>query len=163
MSLSATCKSSTLLLISIGVLVISIYTKLVIVPYVIDDQVHKTMELLEGTKGKFSDFSEEHLINVHLFTGYEVWYEPSNDIYTKYYFHNVQNPEEIKKGAKPNVIEIGPYVYKQKRIKKDIVPLGDEEIVYGQWISYTFDQDQTEKDGCFNPITNRICTARCLY
>ena len=49
---------------------------------------------------------------------------------------------------------------KQKRIKKDIVPLGDEEIVYGQWISYTFDQDQTEKDGCFNPITNRVCTAR---
>ena len=52
MALSATCKSSTLLLISVGVLVISIYTKLVIVPYVIDDQVHKTMELLEGTKGK---------------------------------------------------------------------------------------------------------------
>ena len=57
-------------------------------------------------------------------------------------------------------MEIGPYVYKQKRIKKDIVPLGDEEIVYGQWISYTFDHDQTEKDGCFNPITNRVCAAR---
>ena len=163
MALSATCKSSTLLLISIGVLVISIYTKLVIVPYVIDDQVHKTMELLEGTKGKFSHIwciVQVNILTLLYFTGYEVWYDPPNDIYTKYYFHNVQNPEEIKKGGKPKVMEIGPYVYKQKRIKKDIVPLGDEEIVYGQWISYTFDQDQTEKDGCFNPITNRVCTAR---
>ena len=58
----------------------------------------------------------------------------------KYYFHHVANPEDIKSGAKPKVIEIGPYVYKERRIKKNIVPLGDEEIVYGQWTSYTYDQ-----------------------
>ena len=49
--LSSNCKISTLLLTSISCLIFSIITKLVIIPYVIDDQIHKTMELIEGTKG----------------------------------------------------------------------------------------------------------------
>jgi len=72
--------------------------------------------------------------------GYEVWLDPPNEIYMKYYFHHIANPEDIKCGAKPSVVEIGPYVYKERRIKKNIVSLGDEEIVYGQWTSYTYDQ-----------------------
>ena len=48
---SSNCKISTLLLTSISCLIFSIITKLVIIPYVIDDQIHKTMELIEGTKG----------------------------------------------------------------------------------------------------------------
>ena len=48
---SSNCKISTLLLTSISCLIFSIMTKLVLIPYVIDDQIHKTMELIEGTKG----------------------------------------------------------------------------------------------------------------
>ena len=48
---SSNCKISTLLLTSISCLIFAIITKLVIIPYVIDDQIHKTMELIEGTKG----------------------------------------------------------------------------------------------------------------
>ena len=48
---SSNGKISTLLLTSISCLIFSIITKLVIIPYVIDDQIHKTMELIEGTKG----------------------------------------------------------------------------------------------------------------
>lgn len=70
------------------------------------------------------------------------------------------NPDEIKKGAKPRLIEIGPYVYKEVRKKQNIIPLGDETLAYGQWISYTFDAVQTEKDNCFNPLTKAICEPR---
>ena len=32
--------------------------------------------------------------------GYEVWLDPPNEIYMKYYFNHIANPEDIKCGAK---------------------------------------------------------------
>lgn len=72
----------------------------------------------------------------------------------------MDNPDEIKNGSKPKVIEVGPYVYKEVRKKQNIVPLGDDTLAYGQWISYTFDPVQTAKDNCFNPLTNDTCQPR---
>ena len=68
------CKRSTLsnglLLISFGVMLIAILSKWVITPFVIEDQVYKTLELIEGTKG------------------YETWLEPHNEIFTKWMTDN---------------------------------------------------------------------------
>ncbi len=41
-----------------------------------------------------------------------MWKNPPASVYRKYYFFDVQNPEEILAGEKPYVVERGPYAYK---------------------------------------------------
>ena len=106
---------------------------------IVEDKVQKTLELVEGTKG------------------YEVWLEPPTEIYIKYYFFHINNPEEILQGGKPNLTEVGPYVYKETRKKQNVVPLGDDELLYGQYISFHFDSEKTKSENCIHPVTNLPC------
>ena len=78
----------------------------------------------------------------------------------KYYFFHVENSEDIIRGEKPRLLEIGPYVYKEKRFKRNIVQIGMEELFYSTWIQYTFDLEQTKTQGCWNFLTNDSCTER---
>ena len=71
-------------------------------------------------------------------------------VYSKYYIFNVENPDEIKDGEKPRVTQYGPYVYREHRKKEDIVRIGDDKISYGQYIEYFFDEEETQRSGCFN-------------
>jgi hypothetical protein len=34
-------------------------------------------------------------------------------MYQSFYFFNLTNPDEVMDGAKPRVVEIGPYVYRR--------------------------------------------------
>ena len=120
-------------------MIIGVLTKWVITPLVVEDQVYQTLELIEGTKG------------------YEVWLEPPNEIYTKYYFFHVTNPDEILDGNTPNLTEVGPYVYKETRKKQNVIPLGDDELQYGQYIRYDFDLERTQSEGCLHPVTGLPC------
>ena len=131
--------SNGLLLVSCMVMVLAVLAKWVITPLILPDQVYKTLELVEGTKG------------------YEVWLEPPNDIYIKYYFFHVNNPQEILQGGTPNLTEVGPYVYQETRKKQNVVPLGDDELLYGQYISYHFDAEKTQSENCVHPITSLPC------
>ncbi len=130
-------KTNILLATSVTVLLLGVLIKWAILPFVIEGQVYANLELIEGTQG------------------YDVWLEPPNEIYIKYYFFNVENPEEIKSGAKPVLKQVGPYIYKEKRLKQNIVPIGDEELQYGQWISYTFDLDQVHKHLLFTDLKSK--------
>ena len=47
-------------------------------------------------------------------------------------FFNVTNSEEIKRGNKPTVQEIGPYVYREVRRKEDVFEVDGEYLQYGQ-------------------------------
>ena len=127
---------------SLSALIIGIVTKWLAVPLVINDQVYKQLELIEGTLGN------------------DVFVEPPNEIYIKYYFYHVLNPDQIKNGSKPQIKQIGPYVYKELRKKRSIIPIGLDELQYGQWISYTYDQKQTIKEGCVSPDEDLPCTER---
>ena len=89
-----------------------------------------------------------------------MWLQPPNEIYIKYYFFHVNNPDDIKSGGKPNLTEVGPYIYKETRIKQNVVPLGDDELVYGQYVKYDFDLKRTENEGCTHPLTNLPCTKK---
>ena len=120
-------------------MVLAVLAKWVITPMIVEDQAYQTLELVEGTKG------------------YEVWLEPPNEIYSKYYFFHVNNPEEILQGGKPNLTEVGPYVYKETRKKQNVIPLGDDELLYGQYISFHFDSEKTRSENCIHPVTNLPC------
>ena len=78
-------------------------------------------------------------------------------VFSKYYFFNVENPDEIKDGKKPNVTQYGPYVYQEHRRKEDIVRIGDDKISYGQYMEYIFDEEETQRSGCFNGKDGSPC------
>lgn len=55
---------------------------------------------------------------------------------------NVTNKEEIMRGAKPRLQEVGPYVYKQHRHKFDIkYNEKDDTVTYRQRLIHIFDQE----------------------
>ncbi len=44
---------------------------------------------------------------------FESWQNPEVPIYQKFYFFDVQNADDvINAGAKPKLVEIGPYTYR---------------------------------------------------
>ncbi|CAH8447911.1 unnamed protein product [Dicrocoelium dendriticum] len=53
---------------------------------------------------------------------YEQWVQPTIDIYFQAYLFNLTNPIEFQAGEKPILRQLGPYTYKERRFKKDILP-----------------------------------------
>merc|ERR1719154_580863 len=52
---------------------------------------------------------------------FDEWIQPSLPTIIKFYLFSVKNPEEVTKGAKPKLEEIGPFTYKEvmeKRIEE---------------------------------------------
>ena len=62
---------------------------------------------------------------------FEVWKNPPATIIRKYYFFDIQNPNEIQAGTeKPRFRERGPYSYIEKLEKKNIIFHGDDIISF---------------------------------
>ena len=58
--------------------------------------------------------------------------------------YHVLNPEAIKTGSRPNLTEIGPFVYREYREKRDIEQSPDGcSVKAAQWKKYEFDQEKT--------------------
>merc|ERR1719495_2461470 len=71
----------------------------------------------------------------------DAWVTPPVDPYKKFTFFNVTNVEDVKAGtAKPHVMEIGPFTYREVRRKENIMTL-QEEISFGSYIAYVFEED----------------------
>lgn len=91
-------------------------------PYFVNLVIGKELALKQGTDA------------------YDRWVTLPIDLDMKLYIFNVTNKEEIMKGAKPKLQELGPYVYKQHRHKVDIKY--DEQadtLSYRQILVHTFD------------------------
>ena len=58
--------------------------------------------------------------------------------------YHVNNPKEIIGGAKPNVTEVGPFVYREYREKRNISDDGCS-ITAAQYKLYEFDPVKTSK------------------
>ncbi|RZC43076.1 sensory neuron membrane protein 2, partial [Asbolus verrucosus] len=59
--------------------------------------------------------------------------------FSVYLFH-IENSEEILTGAKPNITEVGPYVYKQTRRKTVLYTDSEEDVIaYTQQETFEFD------------------------
>lgn len=43
---------------------------------------------------------------------YDIWQDPPIPIYMQFYMFNLTNPEEVKDGGVPAVLQKGPYTYR---------------------------------------------------
>ncbi|KAM6221949.1 lysosome membrane protein 2 [Rhynchocyon petersi] len=88
--------SLLLLVTSVTLLVARVFQKAV------DQSVQKNIVLQNGTEA------------------FKSWEKPPVPVYTQFYFFNVTNPAEILNGETPQVIEVGPYTYREIRDKANI-------------------------------------------
>ena len=71
---------------------------------------------------------------------------PPVPVYMAFNMYHVNNPEEIKNGAKPNLTEIGPFVYQETREKREVEPSQDGcSIKAAQYKRYDFDAVKTKE------------------
>lgn len=56
--------------------------------------------------------SQQELILVEGSRVFESWKRPPPPVYMQYFFFNVTNVDEIRKGGKPVVTQVGPYTYR---------------------------------------------------
>ena len=60
--------------------------------------------------------------------------------------YHVTNPDDIVNGKKPRLEEIGPFVYRETREKKNINQSSDGCSIYAaQYKMYEFDQEKTDE------------------
>ncbi|XP_063103312.1 lysosome membrane protein 2 [Cavia porcellus] len=88
--------------------------------------------------------------NVVLRNGTEVfhsWESPPLPVYTQFYFFNVTNPEEILRGERPLLEEVGPYTYREIRNKANI-QFGDNGTTISAVSNktYVFERNQSVGD-----------------
>lgn len=77
------------------------------------------------------------------------WADPDSlPVYYKVYAFNLTNPEEFYQGAKPNLTEHGPYVFREYKIRYNTSFSVDEDsheiLNYQEWVYYTFQRDMTD-------------------
>ena len=71
---------------------------------------------------------------------FEYWKNPPAHIVRKYYFFDIQNPDQVQLGLeKPRVIERGPYSYSEKIEKRNIEFLGLEIVRFSPVITLYFE------------------------
>ncbi|KAL5106452.1 Scavenger receptor clas B member 1 [Taenia crassiceps] len=79
---------------------------------------------------------------------YSNWVSPDTPIYFSIYLFNITNQEDIERGAKPRIEQIGPYVYMEKREKTNITwPKGDHsQVSFYQRLTFTFNRNLSVGD-----------------
>ncbi|XP_004647481.1 lysosome membrane protein 2 [Octodon degus] len=75
------------------------------------------------------------------------WENPPLPVYTQFYFFNVTNPEEILRGERPLLEEVGPYTYREIRNKANI-QFGDNGTTISAVSNkaYVFERNQSVGD-----------------
>ncbi|XP_071751152.1 lysosome membrane protein 2-like isoform X3 [Centroberyx gerrardi] len=85
-----------LLIIGIGLVVAQVFRTL------IHNRLKKEITLTEGSRV------------------FETWKNPPPPVFMEYFFFNVTNVDEFLAGAKPVVAQVGPYTYREYRVKVNV-------------------------------------------
>ncbi|PRP77851.1 lysosome membrane protein 2 [Planoprotostelium fungivorum] len=84
----------------------------------------------------------------------------SNPQYLNIRFLNITNPDEVLTGAKPKVVEVGPYVYRKNMIRfNEKLSADNNTVEFRTWTYYTFQENQSSGD----PTVDNITTANLAY
>lgn len=98
--------------------------------------------------------------------GYKNFMAPPVPLYMSFNMYHVVNPEDIKNGSKPILEEIGPFVYREKREKRDpeLSPDGCS-ITTAQYKSYHFDPEKTNElcPSCGDARTTNVTLINAAY
>lgn len=100
--------------------------------------------------------------------GYEMFRNRSRQGGTQmeYTFFNITNPEQVLKGAKPRLEEIGPFIYKQTQLRDDLeFDYPSDRLSFRQQVYQTFDVAQTidRTDGKFSTDQVKVTTVNILF
>lgn len=84
---------------------------------------------------------------------WDIWSDPPIPIYLQFYMFNLTNSIEVKEGKKPAVYQVGPYTYRERRIKFDIVFNENGTVSYRQNRTFTFVREMSVGDPSVDLIT----------
>ncbi|XP_022236874.1 protein croquemort-like, partial [Limulus polyphemus] len=86
---------------------------------------------------------------------YGYWKEPPVPIYIRFYFFNLTNPEGVwSLKEKPDFKEMGPYTFREHRLKVNITWNKNGTVSYQQIKSWYFESDLT--DGSLEDIVTTL-------
>jgi len=75
---------------------------------------------------------------------FHIWEDPPISPHFKVYFFNLSNPEQVFSGEeKPNLVEIGPYTYRQKWLKQNVTWHDNGTISYKTRKIFTFSPEES--------------------
>ncbi|KAJ8670662.1 hypothetical protein QAD02_001921 [Eretmocerus hayati] len=108
----------------ITIAVTGILLKFYLIPKIVNEGIDASVKLEKGSEA------------------YDRWENFPVPVKLKVYLFHVTNPEEVANGAKPNVTEVGPYVYDQNLKKRDIVKINDT-LTYHRYYVLTFNAEDS--------------------
>ncbi|XP_076296719.1 protein croquemort [Lasioglossum baleicum] len=89
----------------------------------------------------YSSIIQKQLSLTPLSTNYKLWKETPIPMYLKIYMFNLTNPTEfVNHGAKPNLVEMGPYVFKEVDYKMEQIWNKNNTITYQRKRVWHFDE-----------------------
>eukprot|EP00057_Strongylocentrotus_purpuratus_P027008 XP_011681482.1 PREDICTED: lysosome membrane protein 2 isoform X2 [Strongylocentrotus purpuratus] len=101
----------------------------------------------------FEDIVKKQTVLAHNSTGFQEWANPPAPIYLEFYVWNLENPEGVVKGDKPNVTERGPYVYREERPKVNVTEHENGTVSYTSPQSFYLDLDLSVGDPMVDTFT----------
>lgn len=94
---------------------------------------------------------------------YNEWINPKFTVYMKFYLYNIKNAYDFEtKGAKPLLEEIGPFVYKEHRLKENITHNDNYTISYKQRRIFEFIPELSAYNESFPITTLNIVTVNII-
>ncbi|CAH2091641.1 unnamed protein product [Euphydryas editha] len=109
--------------VSVIILIVAIVLASWGFPKIVQKQIHKSLQIQNSS------------------VMFEKWRELPIPLKFKVYLFNVTNAEDVNNGAKPILNEIGPYVYKEYRVKR-ILGYGENDTIrYMLKKTFYFDQE----------------------
>ncbi|KAF2365423.1 CD36 family [Trinorchestia longiramus] len=72
---------------------------------------------------------------------YDIWKDTPVPLSLSFYLFNLTNPEEFQNGAKPNVSEVGPYVYREYHEKTNLTFNDNNTVAFYQKRWWVWDQE----------------------
>ncbi|CAF5134685.1 unnamed protein product, partial [Rotaria magnacalcarata] len=87
---------------------------------------------------------------------YNIWRNSPVPFYISIYVFDLANKADFLNGAKPNLIQHGPFVYKEQRTKEDVKFYPNGTISYRESRNYTFDRSKSMADETLSITTINI-------